>query len=135
MCFYLQNDIFNYKDILCIFLFNHSSTFFFINIYLDLSQLALQYLKDTEVNINNVLIMTGDFNIRDYLWDSSYLFHFSYKDTLFKIVDFFYVALSKPTKILSTRYSNNIQDSNSVLNLVFLCSNSMEHDNHYIYLK
>jgi len=135
MCFYLQNDILNHKYILCIFLFNHSSTFFFINIYLDLSQLALQYLKDTEVNIDNVLIMTRDFNIRDCLWDFSYLFHSSYKDTLFEIADSFRVALSKPTEILPTRYSNNIQDSNSVLNLVFLCPNSMEHDNHYIYLK
>ena len=36
-----------------------------INMYSDLSQSALKYLKNTEANINNVLIMTGDFNIRD----------------------------------------------------------------------
>ena len=29
--------------------------------------MALKYLKDTEVNINNILIMTENFNIRDSL--------------------------------------------------------------------
>ena len=36
-----------------------------MNIYSDSSYSALKYLKDTKVNINNLLIMTGDFNIRD----------------------------------------------------------------------
>ena len=36
-----------------------------MNIYLDPAQLALKYLKDAEVVINNVLIMIGDFNIHD----------------------------------------------------------------------
>ena len=121
MHFSLQNNVLNYKDILCISLFNHGSTFFLINVYLDSSQLALQYLKDTEVNIDNVLIITGNFNIRDCLWDPSYPFHSSHKDTLFKIANSFHVALSKPTEILPTRYSDNTQDSNSVLDLVFLC--------------
>ena len=71
MCFSLWNNILNHKDILCISFFNCSSTFFLINVYSDLSQLALKYLKDTEVNINNILIMTEDFNIRDCLWDPS----------------------------------------------------------------
>ena len=133
MCFSFWNNVLNHKDILYIYFFNRSSTFFLINIYLDSSQLALNYLKDTEVNINNVLIMTGDFNIRDCLWDPSYPFHFSYKDTLFKIADSFHVELSKPTEILPTRYSDNTQDSNLVLDLVFLHPNSMEHNNHHIY--
>ena len=30
-------------------------------------QSTLKYLKDTEANIHNVLIITGDFNIRDSL--------------------------------------------------------------------
>jgi len=38
-----------------------------MNIYSDASHSTLKYLKDTEVNINNLLIMTGDFNIRDRL--------------------------------------------------------------------
>ena len=39
-----------------------------INVYSNMSQYTLKYLKNTEVNINNVLIITGDFNIRDSLW-------------------------------------------------------------------
>ena len=34
-----------------------------INIYLDKQQSALNYLKDIEININNVLIITSNFNI------------------------------------------------------------------------
>jgi len=38
-----------------------------MNIYSDAFQSALKYLKDTEVNINNLILMTGNFNIRDSL--------------------------------------------------------------------
>jgi len=48
------------------YFFNHSSIYFLINIYSDLSQSTLKYLKDTEVDMNNILILTGDFNIRDH---------------------------------------------------------------------
>ena len=63
--FILHNDIFNCKDISCISFFNCSFIYFLLNVYFDSSQLALKYLKDTEVNINNVLIITDDFNIRN----------------------------------------------------------------------
>ena len=36
-----------------------------INIYSDKYQLALNYLKNIEANIRNVLTMVGDFNISD----------------------------------------------------------------------
>ena len=75
ICFSLQNNILNYRDIFCISFSNQGSIFFMINVYSDLSQLALKYLKDTEVNIPNVIIMTGDFNIRDSIWDSNFPFH------------------------------------------------------------
>ena len=38
-----------------------------MNVYSDSFHTALKYLKDIEVNIDNVLIMTGDFNIRNSL--------------------------------------------------------------------
>ena len=53
-----------------------------MNIYSDSSYTALKYLKDTEMNIENVLLMTGDFNIRDSLWDSTFPFHSSVSDDL-----------------------------------------------------
>ena len=63
--FSLCKDIFNHKDISLILFFNNNSIFFFMNVYSDSFQSALKYLKNIEVNINNVLIITGDFNIRD----------------------------------------------------------------------
>ena len=36
-----------------------------INIYSNNNQSALKYLMNTKANIQNVLIMAGDFNIRD----------------------------------------------------------------------
>ena len=38
-----------------------------MNIYSDTFHSALKYLKDTEVNIDNLIIMTDNFNIRDSL--------------------------------------------------------------------
>ena len=64
-CFSRCNDIFNHRDISCVSFFNQSLIQFLLNIYSDLSQSALKYLKNTEVDLNNVLIMTGNFNIRD----------------------------------------------------------------------
>jgi len=66
LCFSLQKDVFNYRNILYVSFFNNGSINFLINIYLDSSQTALKYLKDTETNINNVLVIAEDFNIRDY---------------------------------------------------------------------
>ena len=64
-CFSLQKDIFDYRDISCISFFNCGFIYFLINVYLDLSQTALKYSKDTEANINNVLVITKDFNIKN----------------------------------------------------------------------
>ena len=38
-----------------------------MNVYSDSSYSALKYFKDTEVNIQNLLIMMGDFNIHNNL--------------------------------------------------------------------
>ena len=57
----------NNRDVSCISFINQGFYFFLINIYLDSSQIALKYLKNTETNISNVIIMIGDFNIRDSL--------------------------------------------------------------------
>jgi len=100
---------------------------------MDSPQLVLKYLKDTEVNLNNVLIMTGDFNIRDNLWDLNFSYHSVHRDILLKIADSFLLELSNLTKPFPTRYSDNDQDSNSVLDLVFLCPLTSEFNNHHIH--
>ena len=65
-----------------------------INIYSDDIQSALKYLKDTEANIHNVLVMTGNFNIRDSNQDPSYLFHSIPSDLLVNIADSFDLIFS-----------------------------------------
>ena len=65
---------FDHQDINIISFTNNGVCHYILNVYSDSSHSALKYLKDTEVNINNVLLMMDDFNIRYSLWDPS--FHF-----------------------------------------------------------
>jgi len=132
-CFLLHKDIINHKDILLISFFSNNVCYFIMNIYSDFSYSVLKYLKDTEVNINNLLIMTGDFNIRDPSWDSSFPYHMSISDDLFILADLFNLDLSLPTNPGPTRYPNTMGKSNLVINLMFLCSGSNELNNHSIH--
>ena len=103
-----------------------------MNVYSDSSHTALKYLKDTEVNINNIVLMTGDFNIRDSLWDLTFPFHSSLSDDLIIIADSFNLALSTPTNPCLTRYSDTVGESNSVIDLIFLQYGSLKLDQHSI---
>jgi len=106
-----------------------------INIYSDTNQIALKYLKDTEANICNILVMTGDFKIRDSSWDLLFPFHLSYNNLLSNIADSLNLLLSNPTIQVPTRYLDNTNDINSVIDLMFLRPNSSEIDNYTIYSK
>ena len=103
-----------------------------MNVYSDSSHTALKYLKDTEVNINNIVLMTGDFNIRDSLWDLTFPFHSSLSDDLIIIADSFNLALSTLTNPCLTRYSDTVGESNSVIDLIFLQYGSLKLDQHSI---
>jgi len=92
-------------------------------------------LKDTEINIDNIVLMTGDFNIRDSLWDHSFPFHSSSSDDLIIIADSFDLALSLPTNPGPTRYSDTAGESNLVIDLMFLRNGSSELDHHTILLE
>ena len=65
--FLFRKDLFDYQDINLISFISNDTWHYILNIYSDLSHSALKYLKDTEVNINQVILMTDDFNIRDNL--------------------------------------------------------------------
>ena len=78
--------------------------------------------------------MTGDFNIRDSLWDLNFPFHSIYSDMLFNIADSFSLALPKPIENFLTRFSDNDQNSNLVLDLIFTWPSSTEFNWHYIHL-
>jgi len=73
--FSLCKDILNHRDISLISFFINNNIFFLIKIYSDSLLLALKYLKDTKINIPNVLVMTSNFNIRGSFWDPLYLHH------------------------------------------------------------
>jgi len=68
-----------------------------MNIYSDSFHSALKYLKDSEANIQNLLIMTSNFNIRDSIWDPSFSHHSSISDNLIIIANSFNLDLSIPT--------------------------------------
>jgi len=95
--------------------------------------MALKYLKNIEVNINNILVMTSDFNIRDSLWDSSFSHYSSISNDLLLIADSFRLALSTPTNPFSTRYSDTVGEANSTIDLMFLKYDSIELNQHSIH--
>jgi len=97
------------------------------------SHTALKYLKNTEAYLNNILIIARDFNIRDNSWDPSFLHYSIHYDLLNDIADSIDLCMSKPTNQVPTRYSDNQNDSNSVIDLIFFQQNSSELDNHTVH--
>ena len=104
-----------------------------MNIYSDSSHSMIKYLKNTEFNIQNLLVITGNFNIQDCLWDLLFSHHSSISDDLFAIADFFNLSLSYPINQVPTRYLDNASNSNSVIDLMFLHCDSSELNMHYIH--
>ena len=132
LCFLLRKDIINHRDIILISFFNNNICYYIMNVYSDSSHSALKCPKDTKVNIDNILLMTSDFNIRDSLWDSSFPFHSSISDDLIIIADSFNLALSTPINPCLTRYSDTTGEANSVIDLMFFHYGSSKLNHHSI---
>ena len=131
--FSLQKDIINHKDILLASYFNDNIIFWIMNIYSDSSYSTLKYFKDTKMNITNLLIMTGNFNIRDSIWNPSFPHHSVISDDLIILTDSYNLDLSIPTHQVPTKYSNMTGKVNLVIDLMFLQSGLMELNNHSIH--
>jgi len=103
-----------------------------MNVYSDSSYTILKYLKDTEVNLLDLLIMAGDFNIRDSFWDPAFP-HYSYLcDNLLIVANSFNLELLYSTNNVPTRYSDSDSGSNSTIDLMFLRSGLRELNSHSI---
>jgi len=79
------------------------------------------------MNIKNTVIITGDFSIRDSNWDPNFHNYSIYTKELTTIADSLGLKLSPLSNPGLTRFTDNLQDSNLVLDLIFLFpSNSSE---------
>ena len=76
--------------------------------------------------------MAGNFNIRDRDWNFLYSFYSFHSDSLMEIADSFELKLSSPVHQVPTCYADNHNNSNSVINLLFLWPNSVKIDNYFI---
>jgi len=131
--FSFHKDIINHRDILLASFFINSELLWIMNVYSDSSHSVIKYLKDMEINIRNLLVITGDFNIHDSLWDSLFLHHSSISDDLIIIANSFNLNLLTPINQVPTRYSDNDNNSNSVIDLMFFQCDSTELNNHSIH--
>ena len=121
------------KDICCFSFFNNSDIYYMISVYSDATQTALKYFKDMKANIHNILVMAGNFNIKNSSWDSLFSFHSIHSHLLTDIVNSLALILSNPTNQILTRYSENANDVNFIIDLMLLGPNSSEIDNHTIH--
>ena len=131
--FLFRKDLFDHQDINLISFICNDTWHYILNIYSDLSHSALKYLKDTKVSISQVLLMTGDFNVRDNLWGPLFPHHSSISDNLMMIADSFDLALSSPINPGPTRFSDMVGESDLVIDLMFLRCRSSELDRHSIH--
>ena len=119
-----QSNIINYYNINIVAFHNDQDINFIINVYLDSNQIALYVLQSGIKNIENTLVMTGDFNIRDSDWDPNFHYYSIYSKDLSTIANSLELKLFLLTNPSLTKYANNPQDTNSVLDLVFLVPNN-----------
>jgi len=130
--FSLCLDIANHQDINIIAFHNCQDINFIINIYSDFNQTALHALHNNVANLGKTVLMTGDFNIRDSDWDPNFHHHSTHTKDLLAIADSLSLELSPPVNPGPTKYVDNPNKSNSVLNLVFLALDNPGYGNHFL---
>ena len=122
--FLLQSDIINYQNINVLFFHNRQDINYIINVYLDNNQTALHVLQNNIRNIRNTIVITGNFNIRDYNWNPNYLHYSTHIEVLNLVADSLKLELFLFSNPGPTKYTDNPRDTNSVLDLVFLPSDN-----------
>jgi len=94
MRFALYLDIVNHRNINVLSFHNKQDVNFMINVYSNSNQTAPQFLSQNIVNLNNTIIMTGNFNIRDSDWDPNFHHYSIHTDNLFTLADSLGLELS-----------------------------------------
>jgi len=79
--------------------------------------------------------MTEDINIRNSDWDLFYPYYLISSNIILKVVDSFDLKLSVSVNQVPTQYTDNPNNTNLVINLMFLWPESDEIDNYLILLK
>jgi len=87
MRFALCLDIVNHRNINVLFFHNEQDVNFMINVYSNSNQTALQFLSQNIVNLNNTIIMTDNFNIRDSNWNPNFHHYSIHTNNLFTLAD------------------------------------------------
>jgi len=107
MRFSLRKDLINHCNINVIDFHNRQDVQCIINVYSDSNQTAIQILRDNIRNIGNMIVITGDFNIRDSDWDPNVHYHLIHIEDLMFIADCLNVELATPINLGSTRFADN----------------------------
>jgi len=107
MRFSLRKDLINHRDINVIDFHNRQDVNFIINIYSDSNQIVLQVLQNSTRKIGIMVVMTGDFNIRDSDWDPNVQYHSIHMEDLMTIADSLDLELTMPINPGPTRFADN----------------------------
>ena len=124
MRFTLRLDIINHQDINVLAFYSGQHINYVINIYSDDNQSTLHALNQNIVDLNDTVVMTGDFNIRNNDWDPNYLHYSAHTEDLFTLVESLGLDLSLPINPSPTRFADNPRDTNSVIDLAFINPNN-----------
>jgi len=133
--FSLRLDIANHRDINIVAFYNQQDVNFIINIYSDSNQSAFHALRNNIANLGKTVLITGNFNIRDSDWDPNYHHYLTHTEDLITIADSLSLELSPPVNPGPTRFTDNPNDSNSVLDLVFLALDNPSFGSHSLLLE
>jgi len=133
MRFTLRLDIINHRDVNVLVFYSGQHINYVINVYSDDNQNALYFLNRNIVDLNNTIVMTGDFNIRDNDWDPNYPHHSVHTEDLLTLAESLGLDLSPPTNPGPTRFADNPRDTNSVIDLAFINPNNSGFSQHSLH--
>jgi len=133
MRFTLRLDIINHQDVKVLAFHSGQHINYVINVYSDNNQSALYFLNRNIVDLNNTVVMTGNFNIRDNDWDPNYSHHSAHTKDLLTLAESLGLDLSPPINPGPTRFADNLRDMNSVIDLAFINPNNSGFGQHSLY--